>query len=51
MKTRLLHYHPYNSEGSIDLNTCLTSTLLKFNLDWLTEYQDVDDGNKLIYRE
>ncbi len=51
MKTRLLHYHPYNPEGSIDLNGCLTSTPLEFNLNWLTEYQDIDDENKLIHRE
>jgi len=26
MKTRLLHYHPKNPEGSLDYNVCLTST-------------------------
>jgi hypothetical protein len=51
MKTRFLQYYPYNSERSIDLSACLTSTKLKFNLDELTEYQDIDEENKLIYRE
>ncbi len=51
LKTRLLHYHAYNSDGSIDLNACLASTKLKFNLDELTEYQDIGEENKLIHRE
>ena len=51
MKTKLLHYYPMNPEGYLDLNNCLTSTLLKFNLDSLTEYQDIDEENKLYHRE
>ena len=51
MKTRLLQYYPYISEGIIDLYTCLASTKLKFNIDWFTEYQDIGEENKLIHRE
>ena len=41
-----------NAEGSIDFNNDpLASTLLKFDLDWLTEYQDLDQRRKLIDRE
>ncbi len=51
MKTKYLYYHPKNSEGSLDLNAPLTCTKLKFDFDWLTEYQDISEENKLIYRE
>ena len=40
-----------NSEGSLDLNSPLTCTKLKFDFDWLTEYQDISEENKLIDRE
>ena len=50
VKSKLLYYHPLNPEGSVDLNAPLTCTLLKFNLDWLTEYQDIDES-KLNDRE
>jgi hypothetical protein len=41
-----------NAEGSIDFNNDpLASTLLKFDLHWLTEYQDIDQESKLIDRE
>ena len=45
VKTILLQYYPQNPENSIDMNACLTSTKLKFNIDWLTEYQDVGEEN------
>ncbi len=49
--TRLLQYYPLNSENSIDLNACLASSKLKFKLDELTEYQDIDEEKKFIHRE
>ena len=43
MKHKLLYYHFKNPEGSLDMNTRLTCTKLKFNFDWLTEYHDIDE--------
>ena len=51
MKSKLLYYHPQNPEGSINFNARLTCTKLKFDFDWLTEYQDIGEENKLIDRE
>jgi len=51
MKTKFLYYYPKNSVGYINLNTPLSCTLLKFNIDWLTEYQDIGKTNKLVDRE
>jgi hypothetical protein len=51
MKTNYLYYHPKNPDGSIDLNAPLTCTSLKFNLDLLTEFQDIDKADKLMDRE
>jgi hypothetical protein len=51
MKTNCLYYHPKNPEGSIDFNAPITCTLLKFNLDLLSEYQDIDKTDKLMGRE
>ena len=51
MKTNYLYYHPKNPDGSIDLNAPLTCTSLKFNLDLLTEFQDIDIADKLMDRE
>ena len=51
MKSKYLYYHALNPEGSIDWNAPITCTQLKFNLDWLTEYQDIDKESKLIDRE
>ena len=43
MKSKFLYYHPINPEGFIDFTSApLTSTLLRFNLDILKEYQDID---------
>ena len=50
-KTRLLQDYPQNPENYIDLNACLSSTKLKFNLDELTDYKNIDEENKLIHRE
>jgi hypothetical protein len=33
-----LYYHPMNPEETTDINNPLAGTLLKFNLDPLTEY-------------
>jgi hypothetical protein len=39
LQTKLLDYHAYNEEGlSLDLNARLSSTLIKFKIDWITEY-------------
>jgi hypothetical protein len=51
MKSNYLYYHSKNPEGSIDLNAPLTCTLLKFNLDLLTEFQDIEKAEKLMGRE
>jgi len=51
MKSNYLYYHPFNPEGFIDFNAPLTCTLLKFNLDFLTEYQDIDKSENLMDRE
>ena len=41
-----------NSEGSVDFkNAPLTNTYLKFRLDRLTQYQDIDEKSKLSDRE
>ena len=40
-----------NPAGFIDFNTPLTCTLLKFDLDFFTEYQDIDEADKLMSRE
>jgi len=41
-----------NPEGLIHFNTDpLARILLKFNLDWHSEYEDIDEENKLIHRE
>ena len=51
MKTKFLFYYPQNPEGSVDYNAPLTCTLLKFKVNWLTEYQDIGEENKLVERE
>ena len=51
MKSKFLYYLPRNPEDSINFNAALTCTLLKFNMDFLTEYQDIGEKNKLIDRE
>ncbi len=50
-KSKLMYYYPKNPKGFIDSNSPLACTLLKFNFDWLTEYQDIGEANKLIDRE
>ncbi len=40
-----------NLDLSIGLNDPLTCTKLKFNLDWLTDYENIGEANKLIDRE
>jgi hypothetical protein len=51
MKTNYLYYHHKNPEGTLDFNDPLTCTLLKYNFDWVSEYQDIGEENKLIDRE
>ncbi len=51
MKSKFLYHYPKYPDGSIDFNAPLNCTLLKFNFDWLTEYQDIGEENKLIDRE
>ncbi len=48
MKTNLLYHGAQNRYESFNPLAC---TLLRFNLDILTEYDDIDSLNKLIDRE
>jgi hypothetical protein len=48
MQTKFLNYFPNISKEYTNENIPLTSTLLKFDIDWLTEYQNIGDENKLI---
>jgi len=43
MQTKFLNYFPNISKEYTNENIPLTSTLLKFNIDWLTEYQNIGD--------
>jgi len=51
METNILYYHPMNSEGKVDHNKPLSCSFLKYYLDPLTVYEDINEKNKLIDRE
>ena len=44
-----LEYYPLNAEGTTVENDLLACTLIKFYLDTLTEYKEID--NYLTYQE
>jgi hypothetical protein len=51
MKTNLLYHCENDDNRGTEKDFPLACTLLRFNLDILTEYDDIDRLNKLIDRE